>query len=330
MVHHQLLIYLLNHDHKLTDLYKLQKFNDTTYYKEHATSLRMSDLGYKNASQDVIRIDYNSLHGYTSSLKRALYIPSPEYQKFDNDVDIKSTNANEWNQLSSNLLQIENEFYAFMRPKRVTKKGSPLVALSQKGVEYIELRAIDCSPYDINGISTIDLRFYEALCMFCVLLPSESIHATDIMENNTNQSNVANYGLHPSLELVKNSSLYSLKDTLYQILTAMTPICQQLDIETKSNLYMESLHLQFQKIQQPKIYNPAYKILSKMNNSHHLYGLNIAKNFATQWQDQTIQNIDFWHQLAINSIQKQKEEEQNDQINFKQYVDQYYQQYNLI
>ena len=66
-------------------------------------------------------------------------------------------------------------------------------------------------------------------------------------------------------------------------------------------------------------------------SSHHFIWFKYSfKNFATQWQDQVIQNIDFWHQLAINSIQKQKEEEQNDQINFKQYVDQYYQQYNLI
>src|SRR5664280_2831523 len=45
-----------------------------------------------------------------------------------------------WKQLNANLLQIENEFYAGIRPKRIGKLGErPAKALQKYGVEYVEV-----------------------------------------------------------------------------------------------------------------------------------------------------------------------------------------------
>ena len=54
----------------------------------------------------------------------------------------------EYRQLATSLLQIENEFYGTIRPKRVTFPGErPLHALRERGVEYVEVRLMDLDPF---------------------------------------------------------------------------------------------------------------------------------------------------------------------------------------
>ena len=57
------------------------------------------------------------------------------------------TEEGERAQLNDSLLQIENEFYSPIRPKRVTASGeAPVVALRRDGIEYVEVRCIDIHP----------------------------------------------------------------------------------------------------------------------------------------------------------------------------------------
>ena len=68
-----------------------------------------------------------------------------------------------WLQLNANLLQIENEYYSYIRPKRVARSGeSPSAALRRGGVEYVEMRALDVSAFDPVGVNQNKLRFLEA------------------------------------------------------------------------------------------------------------------------------------------------------------------------
>jgi len=48
-----------------------------SYYAPHATSLRMSDLGYRNKSQASLSISVNSLEHYVRDLNRAITTPHP-------------------------------------------------------------------------------------------------------------------------------------------------------------------------------------------------------------------------------------------------------------
>ncbi|MEM8267309.1 glutamate--cysteine ligase, partial [Morganella morganii] len=86
-------------------------------YLPYATSLRLSDLGYTNKSQSNLGITFNDLHSYVAGLKRAIATPSEEFAK----LGVKE--GDRYLQLNSNVLQIENELYAPIRPKRVTKSG---------------------------------------------------------------------------------------------------------------------------------------------------------------------------------------------------------------
>ena len=111
-------------------------------YAPHGTSLRMGRLGYQSDAQASLKVSYNSLKSYTASLYDALTKPYGPYEK------IGILKDNEYLQLNTTLLQIENEFYGTIRPKRRIKRGErPLHALRERGVEYVEVRLMDLDPF---------------------------------------------------------------------------------------------------------------------------------------------------------------------------------------
>ncbi|MDB5868281.1 MAG: glutamate-cysteine ligase, partial [Polaromonas sp.] len=129
--------------------HELQELTDTTMYMPHGTSLRMGRLGYQSDAQASLAVSYNSLEGYGASLQDALSRPYPAYEK----VGIRNPGG-DYNQLATTLLQIENEFYGTIRPKRVIRQGErPLHALRERGVEYIEVRLMDLDPFEPVGIN---------------------------------------------------------------------------------------------------------------------------------------------------------------------------------
>ncbi|MEO7761931.1 MAG: glutamate--cysteine ligase, partial [Casimicrobiaceae bacterium] len=83
--------------------HRLQDLSPGTRYLPHATSLRMGRLGYLSEAQDTLAVSYNSVETYTASLFDALTQPYPPYES----IGIRS--GNEYRQLATTLLQIENE-----------------------------------------------------------------------------------------------------------------------------------------------------------------------------------------------------------------------------
>merc|ERR1712000_695477 len=82
----------------------------------------------------------------------------------------------EYMQLNTNLLQIENEYYSDIRPKRVARNGEkPLQALAQYGVEYIEVRCTDVNPFLPEGIDVPQMHFMDLFLTWCLLEPSGGI-----------------------------------------------------------------------------------------------------------------------------------------------------------
>ena len=134
------------------------------------TSLRMSDIGYRNKNQSTLSVSVNSLAEYVRDLSRAIGTPYPPYEKLGVKVD------GVYHQLNANILQIENEYYSFIRPKRIARSGErPTKALHRAGVEYVEVRALDVSAFDPVGVNQNKLRFLEAFLALCVLRESEPI-----------------------------------------------------------------------------------------------------------------------------------------------------------
>ncbi|MGH8553809.1 MAG: glutamate--cysteine ligase, partial [Methylococcales bacterium] len=144
-----------------------EEFDRHTFFKPYATSLRMSDIGYKNSNQARLNISYNNLKDYIESLTRAIETPHPSHQKFGVRVD------GEYRQLNANILQIENEYYSSARPKQITQSGEkPTLALKRRGVRYVEVRSLDLDLYSDIGLGEERLLFLEALLLTCLLLDS--------------------------------------------------------------------------------------------------------------------------------------------------------------
>ncbi len=63
-----------------------------------------------------------------------------------------------------------------MRPKQVPQAGeTPSQALSNRGVGYVELRAVDVNPYSPIGINEDTAGFLEVLALYCLLLDSPDL-----------------------------------------------------------------------------------------------------------------------------------------------------------
>ena len=125
---------------------QMPSLNDETWHEPFGTSLRMSDLGYSNQNQARINISLNDLDQYIHDLRRAIETPEPAYEKIGVKVD------GEYRQLSASQLQIENEYYSPIRPKRVARSGErPTAALRRGGIEYVEVRSLDINTSDPAG-----------------------------------------------------------------------------------------------------------------------------------------------------------------------------------
>ena len=105
-------------------------------------------------------------------------------------------------QLSTALLQIENEFYGKIRPKCVMRSGErPLHALRERGVEYVEVRLMDLDPFAPVGITPPVCRFLDVFLLHCLRLESPPDTPAEIAAIGRNQEKVAARGREPGLTL---------------------------------------------------------------------------------------------------------------------------------
>ncbi|HLZ99328.1 MAG TPA: glutamate--cysteine ligase, partial [Steroidobacteraceae bacterium] len=65
----------------------MPSFDQDTVYEPYGTSLRMSDIGYRNKNQATVSVSVNSLREYIRDLSRAIGTPYPPYEKIGVKVD---------------------------------------------------------------------------------------------------------------------------------------------------------------------------------------------------------------------------------------------------
>lgn len=191
----------------------------------HATSLRMGPLGYQSDAQAQIGASHNCLGSYARSLHQALTRPYPPYEK----IGIRQ--GNDYLQLSTSLLQIENEFYGTIRPKQRIHTGErPLSALSARGVEYVEVRLMDLDPFEPIGISAPTIRFLDTFLLYCLLSDSPPDSPAIIAAQSANRHSVAQRGREPGLTLESaEGTRLPLVDWARRMLDACLPVAQRLD-----------------------------------------------------------------------------------------------------
>ena len=173
-----------------------KKSPNGTLYLEYATSLRMSDLGYTSSEQSSLKICYNNLHDYVDGVQNAIGLKSEQFSEIGVKVN------GEYQQLNSNILQIENELYAPIRPKQVIKSGEkPSQALRERGVEYIEVRALDVNPFADTGISLEQIHFLDIFITYCAFIDNKEFDCDSQQHHENNMNEVVLRGRDPALLL---------------------------------------------------------------------------------------------------------------------------------
>jgi glutamate--cysteine ligase len=298
-------------------------------YLPYGTSLRMGDLGYNSSAQKNLNICYNSLKNYVDTLHQAILQPHPAYR------DIPSGENGDYQQLNDSLLQIENEFYSPIRPKRVTASGeTPLNALVRGGIEYIEVRCVDVSPFSPLGLDAQQIRFLDTFLLYCLLQDSPLCEDEEQDEQAANLAAVVNRGREPGLELQQGGNPVTLADWGARILDNMAPVAGLLDRAHGSSRYTEALGNQQEKIADPEK-TPSARILREMREQD-LPFFRLAMSYSEQWAAH-FSNPPLSPAVAseleresVHSLQAQREIEASDDISFEQYLHNFFVQYEAL
>ncbi|MBT8142595.1 MAG: glutamate--cysteine ligase [Gammaproteobacteria bacterium] len=298
----------------------------SSYYLPHATSLRMSNIGYKNESQSSIQVSANSLQEYITDLTAAISTPYPEYDKIGVKVD------GEYRQLNSNLLQIENEYYTLVRPKRVARSGEkPSEALKRAGVQYLELRALDNSLFDPVGVNSDEMYFLELLVWYCLFYPSQPLTPDEETENSQNQLKVAREGRKPDLKLLHHGRERNLQEWGRAMCEDMQPLAKLLDQglpEMSQPLYSRALQKQIDKIIDPEK-TPSARILCEMREQKISF-YHLSKNIAVAHHEYfsalhlNEKKYSRLSEIAKKSLARQSLMEKNDHESFDDYLAKYF------
>jgi glutamate--cysteine ligase len=239
----------------------LSAFDRDTVYEPYGTSLRMSDIGYRNKNQSTLSVSVNSLDDYVRDLSRAIGTPYPPYERLGVKVN------GEYQQLNANILQIENEYYSFIRPKRIARSGErPTKALHRAGVEYIEVRALDVSAFDPVGVNQNKLRFLEAFVALCLLRESAPISRSEQQALDANHLLVARRGREPNLKLNREGREIPMNQWAGELLDAMQGLCEMLDHGEAGRPYSLALEQQRAKIDDVER-TPSARLLAEMRQT---------------------------------------------------------------
>ena len=279
-----------------------------TLHMPHGTSLRMGRLGYQSDAQASLAVSCNSLESYADSLHEALTNPYPAYEA----VGVRNPGG-DYNQLSTTLLQIENEFYGLIRPKRVIFPGErPLHALRERGVEYIEVRCMDLAPFEPVGINTSTMRFIDIFLLHCLLADSPPDTPAEVAALGRNQHRVAARGREPGLLLEDGDHTVLLTDWAARILDECVPIAEALDAAQGGSDNSAALAACRALLATPEQL-PSARVLDTMARD---FGGSYVQLVALPWTDAQAAR---YAAMAAESVAAQQRIEAGDTMPFEQY-----------
>ncbi len=304
--------------------HELQTLGEHALYMPHGTSLRMGRLGYQSDAQASLAVSYNGLEGYAASLHEALVKPYPAYEA----VGIQNPGG-DYNQLGTTLLQIENEFYGTIRPKRVIFPGErPLHALRERGVEYVEVRLLDLDPFEPIGITAQRLRLIDVFLLHCLLADSPNDTPAEIDELKNNQHLTAARGREPGLALLRDGREVKLVDWGIELIDEFGPIAKRLDDVHGTHDYTAAVQAARAAMGDPASLASA-RVLASMADKHANSFISFTRAQSLQARD-VLRGLPFapalqakFEAMAAKSVRDQQAIEAGDSLPFELYRQQY-------
>ncbi|OWL88077.1 glutamate--cysteine ligase [Halopseudomonas aestusnigri] len=303
--------------------HRLQPLGEQSLYLPWATSLRMSDLGYNNNAQSGLNVCYNSLDNYISSMLDAISLPYAPYAALGTHDA-----SGQWQQLNTNLLQIENEFYSPIRPKRVANSGEkPVHALRERGVEYIEVRCLDIDPFVPLGIEPATARFLDSFLLYCAISDSPQLSDSECEHAANNFSLAVKRGREPGLMLNDNGRERSLTEWGEALLDEIAGCAALFDQAQGGSVFAEALAIQRAKLRDSSL-TPSARVLAaiaEQGDSFFRFALAQSQEHDAYFRNRPL-DAEAQARLAAEaaaSLADQAAIEAADDVDFDTFVDRY-------
>ncbi|UJS25531.1 glutamate--cysteine ligase [Thiothrix winogradskyi] len=302
----------------------MEAFNEYTLYEPFGTSLRMGNIGYTNSKENKtgVKVCYNTLDSYVSSLRQAINTPCPEYAAIGVKV------AGQYRQLNANILQIENEYYSTVRPKQLLQGfEKPTDALERRGIAYVELRSLDVNAFHPAGLTRRQLFFLEVFMHFCLLQESPLVSADEFQAINQNQMLTAHRGRDPDVRLSCLGKSVLLRDQARDLLQAMRPVAEMLNTVHGEDCYTDSLDSQIQLAYNPDI-TPSARMLEEMRANQESF-FAFAQRKSQEHREYFLQRtldpalILEFQQAAASSLSRQQALEASEKMDFDSFLNAY-------
>ncbi|GIT82758.1 glutamate--cysteine ligase [Acinetobacter towneri] len=293
-----------------------------TLYLPYATALRMGNFGYQNSAQKKLGIHYNDLTGYLDGLQKAVKTPYLPFSRLGLDDA-----TGEPIQINDHVLQIENEYYSLVRPKQVPQEGeTPSQALANRGIGYVELRAVDVNPYSPIGIDEHTAGFLEVLALYCLLQDSPALLDAEQSIIEKNQAEVVNRGRAPNAHIQEGDVKTPIEAWGQQYVTAMQPLAVLLDQSYATQLYSQALERMMARLHEVDETLSAHMIADTIRHGGTWgFGSYMAQQHAHAYEQHTLrpETQTYFDEIAVQSIQQQQQLEQAQGLSFADYVAQY-------
>jgi len=302
--------------------YRFKKTKENILYLPWSTSLRLSDIGYTNSKVIDLNIMFNDLNSYIQSLKKSIETPSKKFM----NIGLKDIYGN-FKQLNTNILQMESELYTQIRPKRKINYGETLIeSLTNKGIEYVEIRSLDINPFSPIGISKKQILFLDLFLIWCALIDSPQINTIDVYLINKNWKKIIFEGRKPNQKIYLNNkyekkTLVEISDIIFKDLHQIALI---LDYNSKNFTYQKIC-----KETKLLFYNPELTYSAKflkiiIETGIKKAGLYFANKYHRNFTNKNYLNLNknILEQEVIRSHEETVEIEKTDMLSFEEYIKQ--------
>ncbi len=292
----------------------LVKWNKRTWNAKYATTLRLSNIGYTSKVQAKVPISVNSLKEYSESMCSAVSKPYSGYKKYSQKKE---------EQLNDHYLQLENEYYSLVRPKQIPVGEERVIdALTERGIEYLEVRLLDVDPFSPIGVDENELRFVHMFLLYCLLADSPKADKSELKNWRINQEKISWLGRKPTTEILFFGEKWLVPDLVYQVLVELQQIADLLDQKESDEIfYTKAWEAQWEKWNDPSLLlSTLSEIDLKINKMDFLeFGLNLSKSHATYLKELSLPSdrLNHYESLCNQSLFEQRKLESQEGSNQK-------------
>lgn len=281
----------------------LKKIGKGTWNAKYATTLRLSSIGYTSKVQAKVPISVNSLREYSGSMCAAVSKTYANYKKYS---------VKKEEQLNDHYLQIENEYYSLVRPKQIPEAEERVIdALTQRGIEYLEIRLLDVDPFSPIGVDENELRFVHMFLLYCLLADSPKAEKAEIKDWRKNQEKISWSGRDPKTQIKVFGEKWKVKDLVYQVLVELQEIADLLDEKDSENIYFsKAWEAQWEKWNDESLLLSSQTEMDLLVNGMGFqeFGLNLSKSHAQYLRELPLplEKMNYYEELANQSLFEQR------------------------